>query len=345
MSANNSQELVEQLKQMVLSASSDANISNSDLRRVLRFVSKVVQVVNQAFQNVYPLLIEIKFLRPEDLHTEKHRLILKELDLLCSRDYYRDIQLICGQLRELEQQYTEQIQPIVNKLNPDGQDDFSQVFSLLEHHEGYILMIMQDLTYNLVRRLEQVDDATELQNIKIYAGDRAREIKKSLTELQLIGNKILGLSGKEGFLELTQTDRLQLRDEIRYDFNIVDNSIRTGDVSGQQVAIGRDIAQSVHTETHTGLDAKQVQLLLDELIREVRKEGLPATAEAKVIKQLEISKDELNEENPDKDYIGKNLQKVTDTMVKAGTIIDQSSSIGLRLLKLGKWIGTAIAFL
>ncbi|MGB3800934.1 MAG: hypothetical protein WA952_14055 [Lewinella sp.] len=83
--------------------------------------------------------------------------------------------------------------------------------------------------------------------------------------------------------------------------------------------------------------------LIDALIRDVRAEGLPANEEESVVKKLEVSREELDEAEPDKQYIRKKLDKVTDTLEQAGKLTDQGSSIGLKLLKVGKSIGTAVA--
>jgi len=342
MNPENIKPLVEQLEKMVLSVTTDRKINNSELRRVLRFVSKVVQVVNQAFQNIYPILIEIKFLEEKDLRSSKIYEILKELELLSSRDYYRDVKLICGQLNELGNQYKDQIGPIINNLHGETQNSFEHVFMLLEHHEGYILAIIEKITWELKNELETINGADSLDAIRKKASQEADDIKDALNELQVISNKILGISGKDGFLELTETDRLQITDEITYSFSYIDKSIRTGNISGNQVAIGSDIHQSYHHEENSGMNVKDIQGILDTLINEVKLEGFAKEIEEKVIKQLEVSKDELTEEDPDKDYIGKNLQKAADTMKKAGNFIDQSTSIGKKILEIGKWIGAVI---
>jgi hypothetical protein len=337
--------LVEQLEKMVLSVTSDRNINDSDLRRVLRFVSKIVQVVNQAFLNIYPILIEIKFLKMEDLQTGKLPEILKELELLNSRDYYRDIELICGQLKELSNQYKEQIEPIIHCLNINTRENFEQVFMLLEQHEGYIMFIIKEMTYKLRYSLTRINSPLKLEKVKKDVEKDAEKFRITLDELQVISNKILGISGKDGFLELTETNRLQIRDEINYSFNYIDKRIKTGNITGHQVAVGSNINQSIGQDDHSGLDAKEVYKLFEELINDIKSEGLPIESKGKIIKQLEVTKDELKEENPDKDYIGKNIQKATDTLKKAGMLIDQTSSIGQKLFKIGRWIGTVISLI
>ncbi len=345
MSTQSIKPLVEQLELMVLSVSADNNIDNAGLRRVLRFVSKVVQVVNQAFQNIYPLLIEIQFLKPEDLNSGKIDDLRKELMLLTSRDYFRDIELICGQLRELSDQYQNHIEPIINNLDVNTQGHFGEVFALLNEHEGYILRLVWDVANELDQLLASATDIASLNEARMKAAFEAKEMKRSLHELQLISNKILGLSGKDGFLELTETDRLQIRDEINYSFNFIDRSVTAGNITGSHIAVGSDIQMSYQDDHSTGMDAAQVMQLIDGLITDLRKEGLPPETEQKVVKQLEVAEDELKEKNPDKEYIGKNIEKVTKTLKNSGAFIDAASSIGQKLLAIGKWVGIAIALL
>lgn len=52
--------LVKQIDQMVETVAAAPGLDDSELRRILRFLSQVIQIVEQAFQDAYTLLIEIK---------------------------------------------------------------------------------------------------------------------------------------------------------------------------------------------------------------------------------------------------------------------------------------------
>ena len=61
------QTLISDVQDMVEAVVTDRSISNADLRRVLKFLTKVVQVVDQAFEDVYTTLIDFKFLTDKDI--------------------------------------------------------------------------------------------------------------------------------------------------------------------------------------------------------------------------------------------------------------------------------------
>src|SRR2546428_5642843 len=92
-----------QIRTMVLVAGTadPTSISSPDLRRVLGFVTEVVQVVDQAFQKVYTTLLEFKYLTAEDIRSGRLIDLSKELELLRAHDHYRKTEQICSRLHEL----------------------------------------------------------------------------------------------------------------------------------------------------------------------------------------------------------------------------------------------------
>src|SRR5262245_54009031 len=90
--------LTAQVKDMVRTVIADPGIGDPELRRVLRFLTKVVQVVDQSFQDVLALLYEFKYVTVADVQTEKVSDLRKELDLLRARSRYRDAEEICSRL-------------------------------------------------------------------------------------------------------------------------------------------------------------------------------------------------------------------------------------------------------
>jgi hypothetical protein len=101
---------------MTEAVAADKNITDFDLRRVLRFLSKVIQVVEQAFQDVLTTMIEFKYVTGDDLHSGKIPQLTKELDLLQSRSRYRDAEEICNRLHHLGDFYNAEIEPITRNL-------------------------------------------------------------------------------------------------------------------------------------------------------------------------------------------------------------------------------------
>src|SRR6266568_3239699 len=145
------QTLISQVQTMAETAVSDRNISNPDLRRVLKFLTKVVQVVDQAFQDVYATLIEFKFLTAEDINSGRLKDLGKELALLRAHDRYRDAEQICSRLHGLSEQYDQHIEPIVKKLSNPSQ--WYVLFGLLEEHEGRIIGMVNGAVWELENML------------------------------------------------------------------------------------------------------------------------------------------------------------------------------------------------
>jgi Effector-associated domain 11 len=57
-------------------------------------------------------------------------------------------------------------------------------------------------------KLDGLDQKKSVADVVSFASQHAKEFKKSLNELNLLSNKILGISGKEGLLELLSTDKI-----------------------------------------------------------------------------------------------------------------------------------------
>jgi hypothetical protein len=224
----NQQDLINQLKMMTQAVIDSANIDVTDSRKVLRFISKLTQVINQAFNNIYPILIEVSLLRDSDLGSDKIQELRREVKLLTSRDYYRDVQLICGQLNEIHAQYRESIEPIINNFTPNQKNEFREVFYLIDQHEGYLIGIVNNMTYDLDRQLDDLAHNHSVGKLVAFASEQAQVFKQSINELNLLGHKILGVSGKEGLLELLATDKLSGVKNVIHNITLA-NEIVMGD--------------------------------------------------------------------------------------------------------------------
>lgn len=177
-----------------------AKLNAADLRRVLSFVAKVSNVAEQAFQDVVPVLVEIKYLRPEDINSGRIREIQMQVELLTNRSRYRDAEEICSRLHHLSDQYQEKIAPLLG--NVASTHDWRSVFGLIDEHEGRLIHLVYETTWELRNRLDQLD-LNSLSNLKIYAAEQLKSVRKTLDQLRDLSNRIYGLSGQEGILELT----------------------------------------------------------------------------------------------------------------------------------------------
>ena len=205
------QTLISQVQAMAESVVTDRSISSSDLRRVLKFLTKVVQVVDQAFEDVYATLFEFQLLTAEDINSGRLKDLRKELALLHAQDRYRDAEQICSRLHGLSEQYMQHIEPIVEKLGNSGQ--WNKLFYLLNEREGHIIYMVDQAVRELEQMLSSADEFS-LSSIKSTATKKTNTIRVSLIKLQSLKDQILGLSGDAGFLELTETDRSSLERQV-----------------------------------------------------------------------------------------------------------------------------------
>ena len=217
-------ELVRQISSMVQATAVDRNLENAEVRRVLSFISQVIQVVEQAFQDVLTLLLDIQYLNDSDRQTTHVYELRKRVKLLTARSYYRDAAEICSRLKHLRENYEEFIRPSVQRLQCSS--DWQGVFGLIEEREGRIICIIEQTAREIAILLDKADSGQAI-DAKAIAAQKAEQLRELLAELHNLNGRILGLSGHAGFLELTQ-DRNQLRQEVNLMIDSRDQSITHG---------------------------------------------------------------------------------------------------------------------
>jgi hypothetical protein len=217
-------ELVKQLDGMVETVSTSPGLGEVEVRRALRFISQVIQVVEQAFQDVLTLLVEIKYLEEKDIHSDRLNILRKQVDLLTSRSYYRDAAEICSRLKHLRENFDETIWPSLSVL-PELKG-WQSVLGLIQEGEGRIIMLINATARELELRLGSLTPET-LASVNAMATRNAEQLRSLLAELHDLNGRILGYSGKLGFLELTR-DRNQLEQEIKIMVDKRDQSITHG---------------------------------------------------------------------------------------------------------------------
>jgi len=190
--------LVAALSDLTSAAIKEPALSSFDLRRLLRFLSKVVQVVEQAFQDVLGLMIEFKHLSEIDKQAGKLTQLAKELELLGARSRYRDAEEICSRLHHLTAYYHSEIESVTRNLL--NSSEWRRILRLLDDHEGYII----ELVNQSVRELQELLQESDFKRINIAAGLGVDKIRDSLSQLRALNSQILGLSGNVGLLELTE---------------------------------------------------------------------------------------------------------------------------------------------
>ena len=222
------QRVATDLGAVIEAAADDRNLSTQELRRVLRFVARVAHVVEQALQDVYGLAVEVKHVASGDKR-ELQRL-RRELDLVRARSAYSKAEEICSRLRHLREQFENDVALLLRCSQGDRR--WQELFWLLEEREGRIIQLVEASTSDMAQRLDALEDTgifgrsqAKVGTIRI-ADDTTKKILISLRELRDIRDRIFGLSGQAGFLELTESDVPALRQQA-HQLNV---QITTGDL-------------------------------------------------------------------------------------------------------------------
>ena len=226
------QELAHELRNMTSAAALDENVGASDLRRVLKFITKVLTIVDESFQSVYSVLVDLQFLSKSDINSGRILEIKDEVKQVFSRSRFHDAEEICSRLRHLSEEFGGAIQPIVEHL--DDSQRWGHVFELLQEHEGRVIRMIHGAVYEIHDLLDEHASEDDLGFIREEARKKSAMLKSALVEFQSLRNQILGLSGKTGFLELTESDPGELKREIKIMIDKSDKSV----THGHRVTIG-----------------------------------------------------------------------------------------------------------
>lgn len=207
---NTIKELAVDIENLFQTAVNDSRIDDFELRRILRFIAQVIQVVEQSFQDVLGTLVEIKLMRPEDISTPKLQELQRQLELLTSRSYFRDAFEVCSRLRHLRQNFDQFIEPSVRHIKDYG--GYKGVLGLIQEGEGKIIRLIEQTSREISYMLENID-ANSLVEIRRTASVKSEQLKSLLADLHELNGRILGYSGRSGFLELTR-DRNELKRSV-----------------------------------------------------------------------------------------------------------------------------------
>lgn len=300
-------ELVHQIDALVQTAVAETTLEAPELRRVLKFISQVVQVVEQSFQEVLTLLLDIKFLRKDDLNPQRLVELRKNAELLTARSYYRDAAEICSRLKHLSEIFDKFVKPTVSRL--PSYTDWQSVFGLIEHREGRIIRLIEESAREIDGLLERVD-ANDLSTVQTSASLRIEELRSHLKSLHDLNGRILGLSGGVGFLELT-ANRGELQRELRIMIDQRDQSVThghrvstgAGTVINGQMVVATTIQDSFKTISESGV-SKELQAELKTLCTQVEAMllSLPEDRKHDVQQDLASFVTETTKESPRKKW-------------------------------------------
>ncbi len=262
--------LSDQLHRMTAAVVRGDQIGDADVRTVLRFINKVVQVVDQAFEDVYAVLVDVRLLQPGDLVSGRLVEVRRDVALLLSRSRYRDAEEICSRLHHLSEDYSATIRPIVAGI--EDRQAWEQVYYLLDEYEGRIISMVQSVIEDIDRMLEAVT-VSDLPAVRVAAGARAEDVRTALRQLGGLRNQILGLSQGAGLLELMNgDDRAQVTTMIQ-EVHMGDSYQVTGAAAVGPHARADHVSINQTWNELAGIDLATLSGELEALRREMRSQS------------------------------------------------------------------------
>lgn len=127
--------------------------------------------------------------------------------------------------------------------------------------------------------------------------------------------------------------------------SISGSPIQMGQARDGNVSQTQQISQSGLEGAQKQLTTTEVIILLAKIEKLLQDSDLPAEQKGKAQKYLNRVKEDVQEEEPDKELAGKSLKKVVDTIKATGETVDAWQKIQPVLGQLLSWFGLAKSFL
>lgn len=132
-------------------------------------------------------------------------------------------------------------------------------------------------------------------------------------------------------------------------------SITGGNLSNAQVGgqAGRDLTVSQYQ--HAGdsdsaqLNSAEISAFLEQLKEILQASDLPDADKKKAVRSVDTAKDEIDTDEPNKEFVAQNLQRATKVLQDAGETVEAGNSLWQKIKPIFEaitpWLGTAARFL
>jgi hypothetical protein len=206
--------LLTNLENVVDSAITSAEDINTDgLSNLLSLVSTVILQIQNVFSNILSTLVRIKYLdftNDENIEASLHEFERYRYDYRLRRDRY-----FCHRLRELCESYESLVIPELLKANISNLDEWLQTFLEVDSVRFSYLRIEKMASQEILALISEARSSQEFREdkyrlVREKAAEYIEILNNYLYDLQNLNNRILGLSGRAGFLQLvSDPDRLK----------------------------------------------------------------------------------------------------------------------------------------
>ncbi|MDZ7955381.1 CHAT domain-containing protein [Nostoc sp. DedQUE09] len=191
-------------------------------------------------------------------------------------------------------------------------------------------------------------NAIALEGIKNSAGE-SEALTPVLKKRRWIVNEKTVLE-KTSLPEFVETDKLKPQPEVKSSLP-QSITISGGTISGQVGQAGGNLSQTqqiYHSQAEKQLNVIEVVELISQIETLVKQSTIPEERKSKAIAHLAAVKEAATEEEPDKDYAAKSLQKATKFLKESSATIESAKKLWQQitsiLTQLLPWLGVAPNF-
>ena len=160
--------------------------------------------------------------------------------------------------------------------------------------------------------------------------------------------KILGIS--TGLDSLDSTESSAISPPTTQSISISGgqlSSVQIGGLAGRDLTVNQSQQMGVET-AEKSLTAADVVALLDQLKALLQAADLPENDKAKTLRSLETTQDEVQADEPDKEFAAKSLQRATKVLKDAGATVEAGTSLWQKMTPIletvSPWLNVAAGF-
>jgi hypothetical protein len=186
-------------------------ISNSDLERLLQFLSEVNDVLSKAFTPLRNCLTTLSQFTPADLGSSKLKTFSAELLEIQQLEYY-NVRLVCNRLHGLKDHAHKHIDQIISSLPERG--EWWSLFGRLDEREGFVESIVRQTIGEMATKLAGEPSHSEFVEIQRNAKSALEDVSAALQDLNSYGMLMHEGADRIGFLALTDLSRTSLRQHV-----------------------------------------------------------------------------------------------------------------------------------
>lgn len=157
---------------------------------VARFVNNVATEVDQAFSDVRLVLHDLAFLTPSELSQDTVNQLQSRLAATYAKEKFKSVLEICARLDVLAHDYQKNIEPYLHRS--ETEQSHSQLFWLLEKHEGAFIYTIKNAVSELQAILDRYSQTADFSQARLRARHALDELQNGLEEVVRAKQRVIG---------------------------------------------------------------------------------------------------------------------------------------------------------